>query len=109
MSDARTERIKMLRQYLEEDENDHFSRYALALECMEDDPSNASALFQDLLRRNPSFLAAYYQQGKAFERLGRQAEAMAAYHAGISVARQQKNLKTEQELNAAAQLLDEDE
>ena len=94
---------------MEEDENDHFSRYALALECMEEDPSEASALLQDLLRRNPSFLAAYYQQGKVFERLGRPAEAMAAYREGVSVARQQKNLRTEQELKAAAQLLEEAE
>ena len=109
MIEARNLRMKMLRQYLEEDENDHFSRYALALETLEEDPAATVKILVDLLARNPAFLAAYYQLGKAYEKTDYKELALVAYRQGIAVARQQQDLKTENELKTAAfTLSDED-
>ena len=109
MDESRAGRINMLRQFLSEDEHDHFSRYALALESMVDDAADASIQLEELVRRNPDFLAAYYQLGLALERTGRATEALSIYRKGIDIARVQNNLKTEQELKTAAALLAEDE
>jgi len=111
MNAARTDRIKILKQYLEEDDNDHFSRYALALEVMESgDVKEAIQLLRKVLIQNADFLAAYYQLGKACE-LGQAKDAAAdAYRQGLEVARRQKNAKTESELKTAlSSLLDDEE
>ena len=109
MSDSRSERIKILRQYLLEDEHDHFSRYALALELIETgDVTGAVQHFKEVVSLNPSFLAAYYQLGKALERDSGATEAVAIYQQGIEVARLQKNVKTESELRMALDSLMDD-
>ena len=109
MSDIRSERIKILRQYLLEDEHDHFSRYALALELMETgDMAGAVQHFKEVVSLNPAFLAAYYQLGKALERMAGTSEAAAIYKQGMGVAREQKNAKTESELRTALDSLSDD-
>jgi tetratricopeptide (TPR) repeat protein len=109
ISEARNERIKILRQYLLEDEHDHFSRYALALELMETgDVVGAIQHFKMVVSLNPSFLAAYYQLGKALEKESGATEAASIYEQGMTVARQQKNVKTESELRMALDSLTDD-
>ena len=111
MNEARINRIKILKQYLEEDNNDHFSRYALALEVMEIGETNETIrLLKEVLNQNADFLAAYYQLGRAFEISHQKEDAVQIYKQGIEVAQKQKNAKTESELKTALfSLQDEDD
>ena len=109
MSQARSARINILRQYLEEDLHDHFSRYALGLELMESgDITGAVAQFKILLNENSSFLAVYYQLGKALEKESLPGDAAEIYRRGMAVAALQKNTKTANELKTALENLTED-
>ena len=109
MSQARTDRINILRQYLEEDQHDHFSRYALGLELMEScDIPGAVSHFKTILEENASFLAVYYQLGKALEKQSLTKDAIEIYRKGIDIALLQKNTKTASELKMALEGLLED-
>jgi len=109
MSQARTARIRMLNQYLEEDKHDHFSRYALGLELMETgDVAGAISHFKVVLSENESFLAVYYQLGKALEKLALPQDASEIYQRGLAIATVQKNAKTASELKMALDSLAED-
>ena len=110
MSNARADRIKILKHYLEEDPNDHFSRYALALEAMETGESEeAILLMEEVIRQNSDFLAAYYQLGKAYEMNQQNDRAIRTYKKGLEIARLQENTKTERELRSALFSLQDDD
>ncbi|REJ85189.1 MAG: tetratricopeptide repeat protein [Bacteroidetes bacterium] len=101
-------RIEILKQYLSEDPDDNFLRYALALEHFSSgELINAETNLVELLENNPEYLAAYYQLGKTFEALGKTCEAAETYSKGILVAEKQKNMKTLAELKSALEMLEE--
>jgi predicted Zn-dependent protease len=110
MNEARTARIKILKQYLEEDPGDQFSRYVLALEVIEAGQANeAICLLVEVIRQNTEFLAAYYQLGRAYEMIQHKDAAVETYRNGIAVARRQNNLKTESELKTALYSIQEED
>ena len=99
-------RIEALKQYLADDPEDDFSQYALSLEYMQgENYLEAISNLENLLARNPEYLAAYYQLGKLYELQQRMEEAVAAYEKGLTVARAQHNIKTYNELRSALDLL----
>jgi len=100
-------RIEMLQQFLANDPRDDFSEYALALE-FEKQGNRKNALFhlENILSRNPEYLAAYYQSGKLNEAEKDFKSAAKMYTMGMEVAVRQKNLKTLNELRSALDLLD---
>jgi tetratricopeptide (TPR) repeat protein len=103
------ERIKILKQYLEEDPEDAFSRYALALELIrEKNDTEASVMMDHLYRQHPEYLPNYYHYGKLQERLGNTGFSISLYSKGIELARQQGNLHTLNELRTALDLLESD-
>lgn len=55
-----SERIKLLEQYVEDDPNDPFNLYALALEYQKQNPAKAGKLFELLLAKHPDYLPTYY-------------------------------------------------
>ena len=59
-------RVLRLEQFLREDENDSFSRYALALEYKESDPAKAIAILEDLRRLDPKYKALYYHLAELY-------------------------------------------
>ncbi len=100
----------MLKKYLEEDPDDAFSNYALALEYVtmkEDD--FAAGLFQKILDKDDQYLAAYYQFGKLLEKMSKTEAAKDIYKKGILIAKKQNNQKTFNELQSALETLNEDE
>ena len=101
------ERIEQLKLFLDEDPDDNFSLYALALEYVNiHHVSEAIELLEKLIQKNPDYLASYYQLGKLFEQQGNFSKASDAFTKGLVVARKQKNQKTLNELQSALDSLE---
>ncbi len=97
-------RLEQLQQFVDDDPNDPFNLYALALELMKSDVSKAEALFNKLLSEHETYLPAYYQAGDLFESLGKHARAIEILQKGITLARSAGEMKTLRELQT---MLDE--
>jgi tetratricopeptide (TPR) repeat protein len=108
MENRETNRVEILKGYLEEDPKDCFSMYALALEYSKQNRNHeAIGLLKQVLNINPGYLAAYYQLGKFFEQERNFGEATSIFTKGIMVAMEQQNQKTLNELQSALDLLEE--
>jgi Tfp pilus assembly protein PilF len=98
----REERITRLKALLEQDPNDSFSRYALALEFAAlDNNSEALALLENLLKRDKLYVPAYQQLGYLYQKLGRSEEAASAFKRGIEIASQQGDHHARSEMQEA--------
>jgi uncharacterized protein HemY len=112
MENKENERIKRINQIesmLNIQPEDPFLTYALALEwanCDEDE--KAKTILENLIEKDPEYIASYYQLGKIFEKLEQTEEAKATYKAGIAKALQQKDNHTLSELRSALQELEFD-
>jgi len=93
--------LSTLQSYYEEDPNDPFNVYALAIEYTKHDAAEAKVYFKILLNEHPEYLATYYQAGAFFAEQNDFETAETVYKKGIELARAQKNLKTQQELQRA--------
>lgn len=99
MKEARIAKLKAL---LEQDPGDSFSLYALALEYAGmDETVQALELLEDLVRRDHSYVPAYQQLGYLYAKLGRSDDAVATFKRGISIAREQKDLHAQSEMQDA--------
>jgi tetratricopeptide (TPR) repeat protein len=92
-------RIAQLKEFLEHDPNDSFTRYALALEhaSMGELPL-AVALFLEVIERDPAYVPAYQQLGLQYQKLGRAEEAAQVLRRGIEVAREQNDTHAQREM-----------
>jgi predicted Zn-dependent protease len=99
-------RIEALREYLTEDPNDSFSRYALAMEYAKLGNLEDSILeFETVARNDADYVATYYQLAKAYERAGRGEDAEKTYREGITIATRVGDNHTREELTSALELL----
>lgn len=102
-------RIEILKSYIQEDENDLFSHYALALEYISLEKHDVALIHLKKVNQiDKTYLPCYYQLGKCLERSLQQDEAAKIFQAGISVAKSQNDFKTKNELQSALDLLDVD-
>jgi tetratricopeptide (TPR) repeat protein len=102
-----TARLDQMLKFVEDDPNDSFSRYAVALEYAGmKDYDRAIDYLTELRRRDPDYVAAYYQLGQAYAAVSRWDEAEEAYNQGIVVGRKLRDLHTVSELQAALDELD---
>jgi len=100
------DRIEQLRKFVSASPDEAFPRYALALELKgKGDAQAASAELEELLRRQPDYLAAYLQLGLLLQTLGRPDAARATLSRGQDVARGQGNTHTLSELTQALESL----
>lgn len=97
------DRIQLLRQFTEEEPENPFNWYALALEFRETDPDEAHSLFSTLLKNHSDYLATYFPAAHLFAEMGDIEQAKVIFEKGISLAREQKNTKVLQELQNAYQ------
>ncbi|MEP6616508.1 MAG: tetratricopeptide repeat protein [Ginsengibacter sp.] len=82
-------RIEKLKQYLETSGKDSFLQHALALEYIkEGNDTEAKNLFNDILKREPTYIGSYYHLGKVLERLGDTGKAIRIYEKGMAMARE---------------------
>lgn len=95
------QRLKTLLKFYEEDPNDPFNLYGLALEYQKTDLSKSDALFAKLLADFPEYVPSYYHAAKLKVELKQSEAALTIYKKGIEVAKQHNEKKAEQELRSA--------
>ena len=99
-------RIEKLKSFLEADPTDCFSRYALALEYVKLGKNEEGLREFETVRDNePSYLATYYQLGQLYQLVGRRHDAEKTFRTGITVAAKVGDSHTQSELEAALDLL----
>jgi thioredoxin-like negative regulator of GroEL len=87
MTDQRKTRRQMLEEFVSKKPDDAFSRYGLAMQCMNDgDPAAADTHFRALLERNADYIPAYLMYAQLLARESRTAEAKQVLSNGIAAA-----------------------
>jgi thioredoxin-like negative regulator of GroEL len=87
MSEQKKSRRQMLEEFVLRKPDDAFSRYGLAMECMNNgDPAAADEHFRALLRRNSEYIPAYLMYAQLLVRESRPAEARTVLSSGIAAA-----------------------
>jgi len=106
-------RIEQLQEFLKENNNDSFLKYALALEYVRVEENNtARDCFLKLIKDDENYVASYYQLGKLYESLNDLENAIEIYKKGIKIAQKSEHKKTLLELQEAYNMMieiDEDE
>jgi Tfp pilus assembly protein PilF len=101
-----TNRLDILKQMVEQDPNNTFARYGLAMEYAKSQEFAAAvAEFRGLLEQDGNYAAAYYHGGQALEKLGEIEQARDLYEKGIEVTTRKGDAHTRAELEAALNLL----
>ena len=95
-------RLDFLKNILEKDPGDSFTRYALGLEFMSlYELEAARDTFEELRDLDPNYHALYYQLGKVYELLGDEQSARKIYEQGIFLSAGKNDLHTKGELEQA--------
>ncbi|MGK7393600.1 MAG: tetratricopeptide repeat protein [Candidatus Cyclobacteriaceae bacterium M3_2C_046] len=94
-------RIDQLLKYLEENPNDPFLKYGLAMEYKDHNSAKALSYLEQLLNQHPDYLPAYYHAAELYAELDQRSTAESIYQAGIALAKKQNDHHTLQELNNA--------
>jgi tetratricopeptide (TPR) repeat protein len=99
-------RREMLEEFIAADPNDSFSRYALALELEKEGREiEAITQLQELLGRDPNYVAAYYHLGRVLARRGQVEDARAVFHRGLDAASAAGDKRTSSEIQEALDAL----
>ncbi|MCF0050707.1 tetratricopeptide repeat protein [Dyadobacter sp. LJ53] len=93
--------LSNLLRFYEEDPDDPFNVYALAIEYTKSDPEKAAQFFDILLNKHPDYLPTYYHAGSFFATKEEMEKAEEIYRKGVALALLQKNNKAHQELQRA--------
>jgi len=97
----RKTRRELLEAFLAQKPEDAFSRYGLALECMNSgDVGSAETHFRELLARNPSYVPAYLMFAQMLVRESRPDDARQVLDQGIRVASQAGNSHAQSEMES---------
>lgn len=91
-------RLEQLRQFAENDPKDPFNQYALALEYLKSNKSEAEKIFDRLLQDHESYLPTYYQAATLKEQEGQRESALLILEKGIALAKLQNESKAQREL-----------
>jgi tetratricopeptide (TPR) repeat protein len=102
------ERLKILFQYLEEEPNEPFNVYAIAMEYMSKDIQKAKFYLEKLLTEHPDYVPTYYHAAAVYVELEDYTKAEHIYQLGIEKAHQKQSMKAYDELKRAYRMfLDE--
>jgi predicted Zn-dependent protease len=101
-------RLEQLQQMLLQEPNDEFLQYAIAIEYFSGGQvQEAISILERILSQNKNYLAGYYQLGKCFEAINKVDQAKRIYEQGVLIAKEQKQMKTLNELREAIFLLED--
>lgn len=101
-------RLQLLHQFYDEEPNDPFNAYGLALAYLQINLTKAQQYFDELLTLHPTYLPTYYHAAAFLVSIDQTVQAEEVYQKGIALALAQQNTKTYQELQGAyRQLIDE--
>jgi len=93
------DRAEMLKQVLEQNPNDAFARYGLAMEYSRaGEIESALAEFKRLLELHPDYVAGYQMAGQMLSAAGRSEEARQMLEAGIATAGRTGNKHAQEEM-----------
>jgi len=96
------DRIAQLKEFLENDPGDSFTRYALALEYAGlGEIQIAISMLLEVIERDPAYVPAYQQLGYQYQKLDRRSEAEQVFKRGIEVAREQNDVHAQREMQDA--------
>jgi len=96
------DRLAALQEFLRDDPDDPFTRFALAQEHLKRGATaEALALYEGLVRDQPDYVGTYYHLGKLYAALGRRPDAAATYRVGTAAATRAGDLHARAELQAA--------
>ena len=101
MTDQKKTRRQMLEAYVAQKPDDAFSRYGLALECVNSgDTAAAESNFRELLQRNPAYVPAYLMFAQMLVKESRPDDARVVLRQGISAATQAGNAHAQSEMES---------
>jgi predicted Zn-dependent protease len=87
MPDQKKTRRQMLEEFVTRQPNDAFTRYGLAMECMNSgDAASADTHFRTLTQNNPDYVPAYLMYAQFLAKEKRAPEARQVLVSGIAVA-----------------------
>lgn len=96
------DRIQKLKDYIKTAQKDSFLQHALALEYIKiGNDLEARGLFNEILKREPTYIGSYYHLGKLYERLGDIPKALRVYGRGMEEAKKAGDQHSYNELQAA--------
>jgi Tfp pilus assembly protein PilF len=96
-----TNRLNQLLEYYQEEPNDPFNIYALALEYSKYDAAKAKEFFDLLLDKHEDYIPTYYHAARLYQDTGQKEKAVRLYEKGITIARKHHDLKAARELQSA--------
>src|SRR5215216_6279857 len=100
-------RREMLEDFVKQDPNDAFSRYALALELEKEGRAlEAIPQLQEVIARDPNYVAAYYHLGRLLAHMGQLEDARSVYRRGLDAASAANDQRTRSEIQEALDMLD---
>lgn len=102
------DRIQQLIRFVQEEPNEPFNVYALAMEFLADRPEEAITYFERLLSQFPDYLPTYYHAAALYASRDERDRAARLYDTGIALAEAQHNAKTLLELQRARRAFDEE-
>ena len=95
------DRLSQLQQFATEEPQEPFNLYALALEYLKIDPSEAGRLFERLLMEHPDYLPTYYPYAQWLIERKEKDKAENVFQKGMETAKSHLDLKTLKEIQAA--------
>jgi len=106
-------RLQKLLEFLENEPNDPFLKYALATEYLRlNETEKALTYYEGLIKNHPNYTGTYYHLGKLYEALNRKPDAIYIYETGMKITKEQRDNHAFSELQAVyreASGLDEDD
>lgn len=93
-------RLEQLTHFFQEDPDDPFNVYALALEYQKTDLMKAKALFDQLLDKHPAYIPTYYHAGNLYVTMDLTDQAIRILEKGLAEAKRQKADKALRELQS---------
>jgi len=101
MPEPKKTRRQMLEEFVARKPDDAFSRYGLAMECMNSgDAAAADQQFRTLIEKNAQYIPAYLMYGQFLTRESRPAEAREVFTSGIAIAAQKGDAHARSEMEA---------
>ena len=99
-------RLQKLLEFIKEQPDDLFLKYALAMEYLGmNDIQKAKNYFEEVIKNDKNHVAAFYQLGKIYENRGEESSAIGVYEKGLENARKKNDSRSIRELTAAIDAL----
>jgi tetratricopeptide (TPR) repeat protein len=87
-----TNRLEKLLEFIKNEPNDEFLKYALATEYLRlNNAGKALQYYEDLVINHPQYSGTYYHLGKLYEALNRKDDAIKIYEKGMEITKAKRD------------------